>query len=216
MIGNVGAEVLADKAQLLVCGCPFPYLWPCVVVLSPNGVCPQDVLFGPTIDAPPAAAAVVTAPPPLPPPMNTRSLHLILEGLGDGSISSLEEIGMEMHEHPDLVASRNKFHYEMGKYQRENWFHCPVCKERSYETKSVDAAGTECTKCRKSRHSNPGRIAVYSKDNDGDPLPKDLHKTLPALTVNCTNSCCDEMLSIARRFDSVQRICDQSSETQHH
>jgi hypothetical protein len=106
-----------------------------------------------------------------------------LEGLGDGSIASLEEIGMEMHEHPDFVASRNKFHYEMGKYQRENWFHCPVCKERSFETKSVDAAGTECTKCRKSRNSNPGRHAVYSKDNDGDPLPKDLHMTLPSLTV---------------------------------
>jgi hypothetical protein len=38
--------------------------------------------------------------------MNNRSLHSILEGLllGDGSIASIQEVGMQIHEHPDMIA----------------------------------------------------------------------------------------------------------------
>jgi hypothetical protein len=51
--------------------------------------------------------------------MNNRSLHSILEGLGDGSIASIQEVllGMQIHEHPDMIASAKKFHSDAFKWR---------------------------------------------------------------------------------------------------
>jgi hypothetical protein len=129
----------------------------------------------------------IPVPPPPPPmvvaPPHVRSLHSILEGLGNGSIASIEEIGMEIHQHPDMIDSGKRFHDVMTKYRRDNWFHCPNCKERSFETKpsgAGDGAGAACTKCSKSRLSNG--ISVFSAANKGDPIPIPLPPTLPVLT----------------------------------
>jgi hypothetical protein len=123
------------------------------------------------------------APPPPPPmvvaPPHVRSLHSILEGLGNGSIASIEEIGMEIHQHPKMIDSGKRFHDAMTKLRRDNWFHCPNCKERSFETKSSgagDGAGAACTKCSKSRLSNG--ISVFSAANKGDPIPIPLPPTV--------------------------------------
>ena len=129
--------------------------------------------------------------------MNTRSLHSIFEGLGDGSIASLQEVGMQIHEHPNMIASTKKFHDDLGKHRRDNWFHCPVCKERSYETQSANPAGTECTKCRKSRLSNPQGISVFSAANKGDPMPTP--HNLPVLTHT-------EQILIARNHVAMQCV----------
>jgi hypothetical protein len=106
----------------------------------------------------------------------------ILEGLGNRSIASIEEIGMEIHQHPEMIEGGKRFHDARTKYRSNYWFHYPNCKERSFET-NLAGAGAKCTPCSKSRLSNTNRISVFSAANKNcDPIPIMLPTTLPVFT----------------------------------
>jgi hypothetical protein len=98
-----------------------------IVVVHPIPPTPQQppVLPPPPPPLPPplpvSLAMNPPPPPPSPPPPHMLpSLHAILEGLGNGSIASICEIGIEIHQHPDMIASGRKFHDAMTKYREES------------------------------------------------------------------------------------------------
>jgi hypothetical protein len=86
---------------------------------------------------------------------------------------------MEIHQHPEMIESgKQGFHDAMTKYRSDYWFHCPNCKEQSFETKPAGAEA-KCTKCSKSRLSNTNGISVFSAANNDDPIPILLPNILP-------------------------------------
>jgi hypothetical protein len=86
---------------------------PVTIVCPPNALPPRPAALND-----PAVVLLENPhpPPPAPhcPPMNknNRSLHSILDGLGDGSIASIQEVGMQIvHEHQDMIASDNTIEF---------------------------------------------------------------------------------------------------------
>jgi Helitron helicase-like domain at N-terminus/PIF1-like helicase len=122
---------------------------------------------------------------------SSSTVHSILQGLvGKASVhvestrvgTGSSRTQHQLREHPGMTSCAAQFHSSMADFRHTNWFYCPFCKERGFDTQPANkTTRTECLGCYKSRRANNG-VRVFSAENEGDPFPVDLPRALPTLT----------------------------------